>query len=89
MYDMLAWPDALKVDPTSRLTIQTRETREEIPFEPQDVLALELDEFARAVRGLAQTETGAREGLAALAVAEAAFRSSATGVSIDPRSLAS
>ena len=89
MYDMLAWPDALKVDPTSRLTIQTRQSREAIPFESQDVLVLELDEFARAARGLAQPETGAREGLAALAVAEAAFRSSATGVSIDPRSLAS
>jgi predicted dehydrogenase len=87
MYDMLAWPDALKVDPTSRLTIQTRETREAIPFEPQDVLALQLDEFARCVRGQAQPEIGAEEGLAALAVAEAALRSSGSGASIDPRSL--
>ena len=53
----------------------------------QDVLAHQAEEFARSVRGLAQPETGAAEGLAALAVVEAALRFSTSGGVVDPRSL--
>ena len=85
--DMRVWPDALKVDPNTRLEVSDRQVREPLSIETQDSLALQLDEFARSVRGLAEPETGGREGLAAVAVVEAALRSQETGIPVDPRSL--
>ena len=85
--DMLVWPDALKVDANTSLMLQTHQGHSPVVIEPQDCLALQLDEFARCVRGEAQPETGAAEGIAALAVVEAALRSSEGGVPVDPRTL--
>jgi UDP-N-acetyl-2-amino-2-deoxyglucuronate dehydrogenase len=85
--DMRVWPDALQVDPRTQLNLQTNQSIEPLPIIPQDVLALQADEFARSVRGLAQPETGADQGLAALAVVEAALLSFERGTSVDPRSL--
>jgi predicted dehydrogenase len=86
--DMSVWPDARRVDAATQLTLQTAQGREPVAIEPQDCLALQLDEFARSVRGSTQPATGAAEGLAALAVVEAAIQSQATGQPVDPRSLA-
>jgi UDP-N-acetyl-2-amino-2-deoxyglucuronate dehydrogenase len=85
--DMRVWPDALQVDPHTQLHLQTSQTIEPLPVTAQDVLALQADEFARCVRGLAQPETGAEEGLAAMAVVEAALLSFEGGRPVDPRSL--
>jgi UDP-N-acetyl-2-amino-2-deoxyglucuronate dehydrogenase len=85
--DMRVWPDSLKVDSNTSLTFQTRALREAVPIEPQDPLAQELDEFARCVRGEAAPETGAEQGLAAMVVVEAALRSFATNMPVDPRAL--
>ena len=75
----------MKADLNTSLTYQTRTEREAVPFEPQDPLMLELDEFARSVRGEAHPETGAQQGLAAMAVVEAALQSFSTGKPVDPR----
>ena len=85
--DMRVWPDTLKTDANTSLTLQTRTLREPIPIEPQAPLELELDEFARCVRGETTPETGAQQGLAAMAVVEAALRSFATDEPVDPRAL--
>jgi predicted dehydrogenase len=58
------WPDATRVDEVSTLTLNG----EPVEFEPRDMLAEELAEFAAAARGEAVVETGADEGLAALRV---------------------
>ena len=58
------WPDATRVDEVSTLTLNG----EPVEFEPRDMLAEELAEFAAAVRGEAVVETGAAEGIAALRV---------------------
>lgn len=83
--DMRVWPDSLKVDPNTSLTYQTRTECESVPFDTQDPLMLELDEFARSVRGESRPETGAQQGLAAMAVVEAALQSFSTGKPVDPR----
>lgn len=83
--DMRVWPDSLKVDSNTSLTFQTRTLLETVRIEPQDPLALELDEFARCVRDQAVPETGAEQGLAAMAVVEAALRSFAMHEPVDPR----
>jgi predicted dehydrogenase len=85
--DMRVWPDALQVDPRTQLYLQTNRSLEPLPIAAQDVLALQNEEFARSVRGLAQPETGAKEALAALAVVEAALFSFEQGTPVDPRSL--
>jgi predicted dehydrogenase len=85
--DMRVWPDALQADPRTQLNLQTNQLLEPLAITAQDVLALQADEFARSVRGLAQPETGAQEGLAALAVVEAALLSFERGRPVDPRSL--
>lgn len=85
--DMHVWPDTPEVDNRASLTIHKPDAREAIPIEPMDALALQLDEFARSVRGEIEPETGADEGLAALAVVEAALRSSEIGKPVDPRKL--
>jgi predicted dehydrogenase len=85
--DMRVWPDALQADPRTQLNLQTNQSLEPLAITAQDVLALQLDEFARSIRGLAQPETGAQEGLAALAVVEAAMLSFERGRPVDPHSL--
>ncbi len=85
--DMTIWPDALRVDSTTSLKLATPQGRQDVPIEPQDALAQQFEEFARSVRGGAPPETGAAEGLAALAVVEAAMRSHEIGLPVDPRTL--
>jgi predicted dehydrogenase len=58
------WPDATRVDEVSTLTLDG----EPVEFEPRDMLAEELAEFAAAARGEGVVETGAAEGIAALRV---------------------
>ena len=58
------WPAAERVDTVTTLTVDG----ESIEFEPRDMLAEELAEFAAAIRGEAAVETGADEGIAALRV---------------------
>jgi predicted dehydrogenase len=66
--DFAVWPDAQALDAATTLAVDG----EPVDFEECDMLADELDEFARCVRGEAEPETGAREGIAALgAVLEA------------------
>jgi predicted dehydrogenase len=61
--DFSVWPDARALDAATTLTVDS----DPVDFEERDMLAEELDEFARCVRGEAEPETGAREGIAALA----------------------
>lgn len=87
LVDMSVWPDARRVDAATQLGLQTPQGREAVPIEPQDCLAIQLAEFARSVREGGQPATGAAEGLAALAVVEAAIQSQETGRPVDPRTL--
>ena len=66
--DFSVWPDARALDGATTLTLDG----EPVEFEERDMLAEELAEFGRCIRGEAQPETGAEEGIAALrAVLEA------------------
>ena len=58
------WPDAERVDEVSTVLVDG----EPLAFEPRDMLAEELREWALAARGGAAVETGAAEGIAALRV---------------------
>ena len=58
------WPRAELVDDATTLTVDG----EPVDFEPRDMLAEELADFGRAIRGEAPVETGADEGIAALRV---------------------
>ena len=58
------WPNAERVDGATTLTLDG----EPVPFAPRDMLAEQLAEFGRAIRGEAAVETGADEGIAALSV---------------------
>ena len=58
------WPDAERVDEVSTVLVDG----EPLAFEPRDMLAEELREWALAARGEAVVETGAVEGIAALRV---------------------
>jgi predicted dehydrogenase len=62
--DFSVWPDAQALDRASTLTLGG----DPVEFEERDMLADELAEFERCMRGEANPETGADEGLAALAV---------------------
>jgi predicted dehydrogenase len=62
--DISVWPAADRLDELTTLTLGG----ERIEFERIDPLVAELDEFARCIRGEAEPETGAAEGLAALGV---------------------
>ncbi len=86
--DMTVWPAAEKVDPATTLTLRTADGDSLVPFESRDILVDELVEFARCVRSEAEPETGAPEGLAALAVVRAAMDSheSGGGTSLEVRS---
>ena len=61
--DFSVWPDACALDGVTTLTLDG----EPVEFEERDMLAEELAEFGRCIRGEARPETGADEGLAALA----------------------
>ena len=58
------WPQAERVDEAATLAVDG----EPVDFEPRDMLADQLADFGRAIRGEAAVETGADEGLAALTV---------------------
>ena len=58
------WPDAERVDEVSTVLVGG----EPVAFEPRDMLAEELREWALATRGEAVVETGAAEAMAALRV---------------------
>ncbi|HEX8854052.1 MAG TPA: Gfo/Idh/MocA family oxidoreductase [Thermoleophilaceae bacterium] len=62
--DMSVWPDAEKMDPATTLTL----SGSRVEFDERDMLAEELAEFGRCIRGEAEPETGADEGIAALRV---------------------
>ena len=62
--DFSVWPEAEALDGVTSLSLDG----EPIDFEERDMLAEELAEFGGCIRGEAATETGAREGLAALGV---------------------
>ena len=62
--DFSVWPAAGALDGVTTLTLDG----EPVEFEERDMLAEELDEFGRCIRGEAEPETGADEGLAALTV---------------------
>ena len=57
---------ARRAAPSTRVTTLTL-GGEQIHFEERDMLAEELAEFGRCIRGEAEPETGADEGIAALA----------------------
>jgi predicted dehydrogenase len=67
--DFSVWPDALALDPATTLTLGG----EPVAFEARDMLAEQLAEFGRCIRGEARPETGADEGIAALAAVRQAL----------------
>lgn len=77
--DMSVWPQAGQMDAATTLTLQTKTGPETVDFEPRDMLAEELDEFARCIRGEAVPETGAAEALAALEIIRGALNSHESG----------
>ena len=68
-------------DDGKALFIQGRDepTRKQIDFEYNDIIAEQIDEFAAAIRGTGTVETGGAQGLAVIAVLEAAVASVARG----------
>ena len=62
--DFSVWPDAQALDRVTTLTVGG----DRVEFEERDMLAEELAEFGRCIRGEAEPETGAEAGIAALAV---------------------
>lgn len=86
--DMRVWPNAEQVDRKTHLTLDPREgALEDIGVEPQDVLALQMEDFARSIRGGHEPETGAQQGLDTLAVVEAALQSYENGTPVRPGDL--
>jgi predicted dehydrogenase len=61
--DFSVWPDAAALDGVTTLALDGKA----VEFEERDMLAEELGEFGRCIRGEAEPETGAAEGIAALA----------------------
>jgi predicted dehydrogenase len=75
--DFSVWPDARALDSVTTLTL----AGEPVDFEERDMLAEELSEFGRCIRGEAEPETGAEEGIATLAAVLQALESHAEAVS--------
>jgi UDP-N-acetyl-2-amino-2-deoxyglucuronate dehydrogenase len=75
--DFSVWPDAQALDGATTLTL----AGEAVDFEGRDMLADELAEFGRCIRGEAAPETGAEEGIATLAVVLQALGAQAEAVS--------
>jgi predicted dehydrogenase len=74
--DFSVWPDAEALDGVTTLTL----AGEPVEFDECDMLAEELAEFGRCIRGDAEPETGADEGIAALAVVLQALETHAEAV---------
>ena len=74
--DFSVWPDARALDGVTTLTLDG----EPVEFEERDMLAEELAEFGRCIRGEAEPETGADEGIAALAAVLPGARAHAEAV---------
>jgi predicted dehydrogenase len=74
--DFSVWPDAQALDRVTTLTLNGEPVR----FDERDMLAEELAEFGRCIRGEAAPETGADEGIAALAVVLQALETHAEAV---------
>jgi predicted dehydrogenase len=74
--DFSVWPDARALDGVTTLTL----AGERVSFEARDMLAEELAEFGRCIRGESEPETGADEGIAALAVVRQALEAHAGAV---------
>jgi UDP-N-acetyl-2-amino-2-deoxyglucuronate dehydrogenase len=74
--DFSVWPDARALDGVTTLTLGG----EPVAFEERDMLAEELAEFGRCIRGQAEPETGADEGIAALGLVLQALEASAEAV---------
>jgi predicted dehydrogenase len=74
--DFSVWPDAQALDGATTLTLGG----ERVDFEERDMLAEEVGEFGRSIRGETGVETGAAEGLAALGVILQALDSQAEAV---------
>jgi UDP-N-acetyl-2-amino-2-deoxyglucuronate dehydrogenase len=74
--DFSVWPDARALDGVTTLTL----AGEPVDFEERDMLAEELAEFGRCIRGEAEPETGAHEGIAALAAVLQALEAAAEAV---------
>jgi UDP-N-acetyl-2-amino-2-deoxyglucuronate dehydrogenase len=74
--DFSVWPDARALDRVTALTLDG----ERVEFDDRDMLAEELAEFGRCIRGEAEPETGAEEGIAALATVLQALESRAEAV---------
>ena len=62
--DFSVWPDAQALDGVTTVTVDGAP----VGFEERDMLAEELAEFGRCMRGDAKPETGAEEGIAALSI---------------------
>jgi predicted dehydrogenase len=71
--DFSVWPDAEALDRVTTLTL----AGEPVDFDERDMLAEELSELGGCIRGEAKPETGAGEGIAALAVVLQALESGA------------
>jgi predicted dehydrogenase len=67
--DFRVWPDAQRLDEVTTLMVDGAP----VAFEPRDMLAEELAELGACVRGRAEPETGAAEGIAALRAIRAAL----------------
>jgi len=74
--DFSVWPDAEALDRVTTLTL----AGEPVDFEERDMLAEELAEFGSCIRGEAQPQTGADEGIAALGAVLQALESHAEAV---------
>jgi UDP-N-acetyl-2-amino-2-deoxyglucuronate dehydrogenase len=74
--DFSVWPDSRALDGVTSLTLAGRR----VSFEARDMLAEELAEFGRCIRGEAQPETGADEGIAALGAVLQALEARAEAV---------
>jgi predicted dehydrogenase len=74
--DFSVWPDAQALDSATTLTL----AGEAVDFDERDMLAEELAEFGQCIRGEAEPETGADEGIAALAAVHQALESHAEAV---------
>jgi UDP-N-acetyl-2-amino-2-deoxyglucuronate dehydrogenase len=71
--DFSVWPDAGALDGATTLTLGG----EPVAFDERDMLAEELAEFGRCIRGEAEPETGADGGISALAAVLQALEASA------------
>jgi predicted dehydrogenase len=74
--DFSVWPDARALDRVTALTLNG----EPVEFGERDMLAEELAEFDSCIRGEAEPETGAGEGIAALAAVLQALEADAEAV---------